>query len=204
MKITFTEDKRGEIRRIQQQFRSQLSEAQIKKGTAQAINAVMQRSISKINKGVKKGYNISAKYLSRMAAVSPKAKQNALYAGIRLRYVPVPIIGFKPKQAESAISVVIRKGKKVTVRTSFIATMNSGHTGIYARGKYKKSGFVYGKDKTSTGKTRITEIQTASPFTMGTSKFVVSEIQSFMGPEVLKRVEGILRSKVDKITNALE
>ena len=198
--ITFTEEKRGEIKRITQQFRNQLSEAQIKQGTAQAINGVMQRSISKINKGVKKEYNINSKYLARMAVVSPKAKQNELYAGIKLRYAPVPVVGFKPKQTGPAVSVAIKKGKKAMVRESFITTMRSGHTGVYARGHYEKGGFVRGKEKTSTGKTRITEIQTASPFTMGTSQNIATEIRSFMGTEVLKRVEGILKGKVDKIT----
>ena len=200
MKITFAEEKRGEIRRIQDRFRNQLSEAQIKQGTVQAINGVMQRSISKINKGVKKEYNINSKYLSRIAVVSPKAKQNALYAGIKIRYAPIPLVGFKPKQTGSAISVTIKKGKTAIVRESFIATMSSGHTDVYARGHYERKGFVHEKEKTSKGKTRITEIQTASPFTMGTSQTVASEVQSYMGSEVLKRVEGILRGKVDKIT----
>ena len=199
MKIVFTEEKRGEIQRIQQQFKNQLSEAQIKQGTASAINDVMKRSISKINKGIKKEYNITAKYLSRIAVVSPKANQNALYAGIKLRYIPIPIIGFKPKQIGSSISVTIKKGKKAIVREAFIATMLSGHIGVYARGHYERKGFVHGKENTSKGKMRITEIQTASPFTMGTSQTVVSEVQSFMGSEVLKRVEGILQSKVNKI-----
>ena len=201
MKITFTEEKRGEIQWIQRQFKNQLSESQIKQGTASAINGVVQRSISKINKGVKKEYNINSKYLSRIAIVSPKANQNALFAGIKLRYVPIPVVGFKPKQTGSAISVSIKKGKKVIVRESFIATMTSGHTGVYARGHYQRSGFVYGKEKTSNGKMRITEIQTASPFTMATSQTVASEVQSFMGTEVLKRVEGILQGKVNKIIN---
>jgi len=200
MNITFTEEKRGEIQRIQRQFKNQLSASQIEQGTAQAINGVIKRSISKINKGVKKEYNITAKYLSRIAVVSPKANQNALSAGIKLRYIPIPIIGFKPKQAKSSISVTIKKGKTIVVREAFIATMLSGHTGVYARGKYERREFVHGKEKTSKGKMRITEIQTASPFTMGTSKTVASEVQSFMGSEVIKRVEGILQSKVNKIT----
>jgi hypothetical protein len=136
-----------------------------------------------------------------VAEVAPKAKQNALYAGIKLRYAPIPIVAFKPKQKGSAISVAIHKGKKVTVRTSFIATMKSGHTGVYARGKYAKSNFEYGKEKTSTGKTRITELKTSSPFTMATSDTVSNEVKSFMGAEVLKRVEGILKSKVAKIAS---
>ena len=222
MNITFTEEKRGEIQRIQRQFRNQLSEAQIKQGTAQAINGVMQRSISKIKKEMKKEYNINSKYLSRIAIVSPKAKQNELYAGIRMRTAPIPIIGFKPKQSGSSISVTIKKGKTTIIRDSFITTMPAGnhktkeytseHKGVYAHGKYDGKEFIYNKNLPKGSKLRAerskkndpkpfatTQLVTTDPFSMGTYKTVASEIQSFMGSEVVKRVEGILRSKVNKI-----
>jgi hypothetical protein len=164
-----------------------------------AIKGVMKSAISKINKAVRKGYNMNAKYLKRFAKVSPMAKQNSLYAGITLRSAPIPMIGFKPKQKGSNISVTIKKGKKEVFRKAFIATMNTGHTGVYARGHYEKRKFKPGKKFTKNGKVLITELNSASSFTMGTSQKVASEVRSFMGTEVLKRVEGILKSKVDKI-----
>ncbi|MDL2289944.1 phosphate/phosphite/phosphonate ABC transporter substrate-binding protein [Paludibacteraceae bacterium OttesenSCG-928-F17] len=204
MKIEIKQEKRNEIERIQREFANQLSEKEILKSTAQAINTTLSRSISNkqkgINAGIKREYNITQKYLSRMAAVSPKANSGHLWGGIMINEGKIPIIGFKPKQAGSHISVQIHKGKTVYVRNSFVATMASGHTGVYSRGKYdKKEGFIPGKEKTESGKIRITQMHTASPFGMGTSKNVSAEVQSFMGDEVLARVEGILRSKVDKI-----
>jgi hypothetical protein len=199
MQIYFTTEKKSEIERIMRQFESQLSKGEILKSAAQGINSALARSIPRINKQVKKEYNISQKYLSRMAIVSPKANIYKLYGGIHINDSRLPLIAFKPKQRNSAISVSIHKGKTVTIRDSFIATMASGHTGVFSRGRYsKKAGFIPERKKTSKGKIRITEIHTASVFTMGISRNVAYDVQLFMGKEVVARVEGILKSKVEK------
>ena len=171
----------------------------------------MKRSIKKIEKGIKQEYNINSKYLSRMATVFPKANKKNLFAGIQLRLAPIPIIGFRPKQTGSAISVTIKKGKTEVFRHAFIRTMTNvsktgdirEHEGLWFKGVRGQEGKSiktknYSKEEKNY-KYKITEYKTTSPFAMGTSKTVASEIQSFMGSEVLKRVEGILRGKVDKI-----
>lgn len=201
MKIEFTQEKRGEIERIQREFRNNLSPNEILRATAQGINSALSRSIPRINKRVKAGYNIKQKYLSRVAAVSPKANSTALWGGIKINENRLPVFAFKPKQTGSAISVVIHKGKTVAIRNAFIATMANGHVGVFSRGRYiKRTGFVPGREKTATGKVRITELFTASPFTMGVSKEVAQDVQQFMGNEVTARVHGILTSRVNKIT----
>jgi hypothetical protein len=200
MQIYLTTEKKGEIERIMRQFEKQLSQQEILKSVAQGINSALSRSIPRINKQVKKEYNISQKYLSRMAIVSPKASSYKLYGGIRINDSRIPLIAFKPKQQGSSISVNIHKGKTVTVQNSFIATMTSGHTGVFSRGRYsKKAGFIPERSKTSKGKIRITEIHTASVFAMGISRNVAYDVQLFMGKEAVARVEGILKSKVEKI-----
>lgn len=200
MQIKITQEKKNEVERIQQEFKGKLSTNEILRGTAQGINSALSKSIPKINKGIKAKYNITQKYLSRMAVVSPKANSSALYGGIKINEGKLPMIAFRPKQQGSVIAVSIHKGKAVTVRNAFIATMASGHTGVYSRGRYtKKTGFVPGREKTTSGKVRITELRTASVFTMGVSDDVAREVQNFMGNEVSARVHGILTSRVNKI-----
>lgn len=201
MKIEFTQEKRGEIERIQREFRNSLSPNEILRATAQGINSALSRSIPRINKRVKAGYNIKQKYLSRVATVSPKASSVALWGGIKINQNRLPVFAFKPKQIGLAISVAIHKGKTVAIRNAFVATMANGHMGVFSRGRYiKRTGFVPGREKTATGKIRITELYTASPFTMGVSKEVAQDVQQFMGNEVTARVHGILTSRVNKIT----
>lgn len=200
MKIQFTAETRGEIERIQRDFSDQLSSNEILRGTAQGINSALSRSISRINKQVKAEYNITQKYLSRMAVVSPKANSSTLYGGIKINDSRLPLIAFKAKQKASSISLSIHKGKSSVMRNAFITTMKSGHKGVFSRGRYdKKSGFIAGREKTSKGKVRITQMVGPSVFAMGVNKAVAQDVQEFMSKEVSARVEGILRSKVDKI-----
>lgn len=200
MKIKITQEKRGEIERIQNEFCKQLSPNEILRGTAQGINSALSRSIPRINKRIKERYNITQKYLSRQAIVSPKASSNNLYGGIKINEERLPIIAFRPKQTGSSITVAIHKGKTVMIRNAFVATMASGHKGVFARGKYqKRTGFVPGREKTASGKIRITQLMTASPFTMGISPDVRTDVSDFMGREVTARVHGILTSRVNRI-----
>lgn len=200
MKIIITQEKRGEIERIQKEFKNLLSENEILRGTAQGLNSALSRTIPKINKQIKDKYNITQKYLSRMAVVVPKASAARLYGGIKINYSPIPLIAFKPKQTGGNITVTIHKGKTVVIHNAFITTMASGHRGVYSRGRYaKERGFIPETTKTTNGKVRITEIKTASPFTMGTSKSVVEEVSAFMGTEIVARVTGILIAKVNRI-----
>lgn len=201
MEIKITQEKRGEVERIQHEFRNKLSTNEILRGTAQGINSALSRSIPRINKRIKERYNITPKYLSRQAVVSPKANGGSLYGGIKINENRLPIIAFRPKQTGSSITVAIHKGKTVIIRNAFIATMASGHVGVYARGRYKKrTGFVPGREKTASGKIRITQLMTASPFTMGISPNVRTDVAEFMGREVTARVHGILTSRVERIT----
>lgn len=200
MKIKITQEKRGEIERIQNEFRKQLSPNEILRGTAQSINSALSRSVPRINKRIKERYDITQKYLSRQAIVSPKASSNNLYGGIKINEERLPIIAFRPKQTGSSITVAIHKGKTVMIRNAFVDTMASGHKGVFARGKYqKRTGFVPGREKTASGKIRITQLMTASPFTMGISPDVRTDVSDFMGREVTARVHGILTSRVNRI-----
>lgn len=131
MEIKITQEKRGEVERIQNEFRSKLSPNEILRGTAQGVNSALTRSIPRINKRIKERYNISQKYLSRQAVVSPKANSGSLYGGIKINESRLPIIAFKPKQSGSSISVAIHKGKTTMIRHAFVATMASGHKGYF-------------------------------------------------------------------------
>lgn len=200
MDFKITQEKRGEVERVQREFRGKLSEAEILRGTAQGINSALTKTVPRLNRAIKNRYNIQQKHLSKRAVVSPKANSNKLYGGIKIDENRVPVHVFKPRQNGSNIIVAIRKGKTVIIRNAFVATMASGHKGVFARGQYsKRSGFIPGRQKTASGKVRITELFTASPLTMGISPEVRQDAQDFMGNEVSARVHGILTSRVNKI-----
>lgn len=165
MEIKITQEKRGEVERIQNEFRSKLSPNEILRGTAQGINKTLSDAVPLIKKSIKERYNINKKYLNRQIKVSPKAKPSRLWGGIKVNQHRIPIIAFNPKQSGSHISVAIRKGKTTMIRHAFIATMTSGHEGVFARGEYQGKNFVRGKFPPKRKNTKgwlITELLTTS------------------------------------------
>lgn len=206
MEITITQESRKQIEAIQREFTRELSNSEILKVTAQAINATLSKTISNRQHGlramVKKEYNVTNKSLSKNIVVRPKAKSNTLYGGIHVNTNRIPLIDFKPKQSGSNITVAIHKGQTKVIRNSFIATMKSGHKGVFSRGRYEGSQFVAGKFKPYRSDTKgylITEILTTSPFGMVINDKVMATAAEFAGREVVERTRGILQSKIDKI-----
>lgn len=202
MEIKITQEKRGEVERIQNEFRSKLSPNEILRGTAQGVNSALTRSIPRINKRIKERYNISQKYLSRQAVVSPKANSGSLYGGIKINENRLPVIAFKPKQSGSSISVAIHKGKTTMIRHAFVATMSSGHEGVFARGEYQGKNFVRGKFPPKRKNTKgwlITELLTTSSFRMSLAPDIRPKVSRFIGNEVTARIHEKLTSRVNKI-----
>lgn len=208
MEIRFTQEKRGEIERIQREFRNQLSEDVILNSTARGLKDALKRTISNKERGVngqlKKRYNIAPKYIKDTAKVSPTPTKSSLWGGIKINDKNLPVIAFRPKQSGSSISVSFEKGKPKTIRNAFIATMSSGHVGVFARGKYEDGGgFVRGKFKPMRKNTkgyRITELLTTSTFKMSITPTASAQIRELMGELAIERVHGILQGQVDKLT----
>jgi hypothetical protein len=46
---------------------------------------------------------------------------------------PVPLVEYPYRQVRKGVSVAVNKGKRVLVKGAFVATMRSGHTGIFRR-----------------------------------------------------------------------
>ena len=181
MEIKITQEKRGEVERIQNEFRSKLSPNEILRGTAQGINKTLSDAVPLIKKSIKERYNINKKYLNRQIKVSPKAKPSRLWGGIKVNQHRIPIIAFNPKQSGSHISVAIRKGKTTMIRHAFIATMTSGHEGVFAKGWL------------------ITELLTTSSFRMSLAPDIRPKVSRFIGNEVTARIHEKLTSRVNKI-----
>lgn len=218
MNITFTEEKRGEIRRIQQQFKNQLSPDVIKSKTAGAMNRALKDGITKgIKPEIKANYNIPPKYIKDIARVNPRARGNMLMGGIELNYKPIPVVAFKKniKQTDLGVEVQIEKGKTTLVRHAFVATKGrtekfekgkrrgqvkiDENSHVFARGNYKKS-FVPSNERGSKGKSALSRMQTSSPFAMGLSKKVASKVLNIIGTEAVRGTQGALQNAVDKMS----
>ncbi|MFZ4546739.1 MAG: hypothetical protein ACOYN4_04860, partial [Bacteroidales bacterium] len=197
---------------IQNKFK-ELSQKEILKSTAYAINMTANRVQGHIRQQIRKEYTISNKWLmkdgkSDFARITKLAagEPSRLYAHVGFSYKPVPMIYFKhtgtvgeiynikTKQL-NPINVTIKKGQTKVFRHAFIKVKKSGGEGIFAYGKYQGKEFVYNKESR-----RQSELKTASPFTMAFSKGVQPKVNDFIAKELPGRLHAMLEKKLKKIS----
>ena len=198
---------------VAKKFESVLSEKEILRTAAFAVNTTARRVSTMVRKEVKKDYTISNKYLDRMSKLSKPAKGTiqGLYAELSYGYSTMPMVGFKFKDLNKergfvgfntktqGVRVEIKKGKQTILAHSFVKSMASGHLGIWGHGKYLGKQFVHLKETTSKGKIKITEMKTASPFTMYTNKTMSRRINEYVDKTLLSRFTAMLEAKVRKV-----
>lgn len=194
------------LKDIQDKFKEELSEKEILKSTAYALNQTATRVQAHIRKQVRKEYTISNPYLSKMSKTIKGAKgtKDSLYTEIGFSYIPVPMIAFKhtgtPK-SKRPVTVTILKGQTKIFRHAFIrlkSTNKDGNEkfGIYSRGRYNGKRFVYNE-----GDKRTSELRTASPYSMSLGKTIQPRIIAYTEKELPGRLEAVLRKKIEKMAN---
>jgi hypothetical protein len=100
---------------------------------------------------------------------------------------PLPLITFGARQVGSGVSVEVTKGSRKIVRTAFIATMQSGHKGVFQREGPKqimRRGRYAGKKRQP-----IHELFSAS----------VASALIPVAPEVIARGESVFRSTFERL-----
>jgi len=210
MKFSITIEGKKSIQSIQNEFANQLSYKEIQKTTAFALNTTARRVIAMAKKDAKKEYTINSKYIGRIADLTKPAKGtvDGLYAAVSYSYKTVPMVGFNFKESKSRtgkrgsgfIMIEIKKSKNQILKHAFVASMASGHKGIYAAGSYKGSKFIHDKVKTSTGKQRVTEMKGPSFSTMAANKNTQAHVTTYVEKNLPSRLRALLQNKVNKLT----
>jgi hypothetical protein len=52
---------------------------------------------------------------------------------VRVSGEPVPLVAYPHRQTKQGVTVEVNRGKRTLVKGSFVATMQSGHEGIFRR-----------------------------------------------------------------------
>lgn len=129
------------VKDMRREFKD-LTNQEFNTGVARAINHSIAKAKTASNREIRTIYNISAKDVNAAMRLK-KASRAELYALLIAQGKPIPLKKFKPVQTTEGVSVMVKKGKRQTINSAFLATMNSGHTGIFARGSYKQGGYQF-------------------------------------------------------------
>jgi hypothetical protein len=165
------------IYKLKQEFRH-LTGSMFNLAVARAINHSIAKAKTSASRDVRTEYKVKAKDLkNKMALV--KATRTTQTGMIKVSAKPMPVFPFGARQNKRGVSVNIT-GQRKTIKSAFIATMDSGHRGVFVRGRYQGTELQY-RTKRINKKgpdLPIEEIMTASPFSMMTNAKVQSAVAS--------------------------
>lgn len=102
-----------------------------------------------------------------------------LEASITAKGIGFPLSAFNPRQTNAGVSVSI-KGRRVIVPHAFIATLRSGHVGVFARGAYAGKGRGFKPSGEAFGR-----------FLFGKARLPINELFTFAPPDALANDEVI-------------
>ena len=111
--------------------------AGVKNGAPKAITAAINRTLttgrSRVVKRVTGIVNLKARD-ARDVIGTRKATYSTLEGSIRLSRKAIPLINYGARQTKKGVSVAVRKGEgRKVIPHTFLATMRSGHTGVFER-----------------------------------------------------------------------
>jgi hypothetical protein len=199
------------VKDLKKQF-SRLDEKSIARAQAWAINRTLGNAMTSITKAIGKEYNIKAKDIKK-AMVKVNAKPSTPWGLIKVSGRTLPLIAFKPRQTKKGVSVQILKGKRAVIPGAFITTMSTGHTGVYAKGKYKRKGGSFQFRKKRINKAprttrsgivaypdlNITELQSVSI----PQAFANDVIQKVVAKELAEKYPQHLISRLNRVLDGL-
>jgi len=103
------------------------------KAVMRALNKVADQAKVQASREIRAaGYGLKAADIKKSIDIR-KASRSDLRAIVRATGRPIPLIKYQaPRQTKNGVIVSVKNGRKL-IRGAFIATMASGHTGVYER-----------------------------------------------------------------------
>ena len=141
----------------------------ISKQIAGALNDTARKARTAVSRNVRAEYNIKAKDIKAAIRLG-YATVNSLETYIEATGRALPLRAFPHRQTKQGVSVSIMK-KRYVIKKAFVATMKSGHKGVFARGQYGRGKFKFRYQRTeptNRNDLQINELHTTSiPSAMG-------------------------------------
>jgi len=90
---------------------------------------------SEASKRIRARKRISPKCISRALSLRrPKGSDIASMSwAVQVSGEPVPLVAYPHRQTKESVSVEVNRGKRTLLKGAFVATMTSGHEGVFRR-----------------------------------------------------------------------
>lgn len=109
--------------------------AALKRALRKAGATALRDMRSEASKRIRARKRIKSRYITR--ALTLRRAKGGDIAGMEwaldVSGEPVPLTAYPFRQTKKGVSVEVNRGKRTLVKGSFVATMKSGHTGVFQR-----------------------------------------------------------------------
>ena len=211
-KVSVTYEGKIKAEDIQRKFRNQLSEKEILKTTAGALNTTAKRAMNVAKREVKKGYTINKKYYDRMANISRYAKgeHSRLYVMTEYHNKPMPLVAFNytnknkrdgyhvPGKSYGGVIIEVKKGNKQWLKYAFVKRLKSSHVGIFGLGNYVGRKFVPSTAINKSNKYPVTQLNSLSFHSAFIRKDISGKVQDSVNKNFPTMLQAMLQRKLDK------
>jgi hypothetical protein len=166
------------VRSNQAQFEADLDE------WGAAVQVAVPRALAKLadqaeTAGTRKAaevYSMPVRTIANYWTVQPPTTADEFEASVNAKGAGFPLSAFSPRQTQKGVSVSV-KGRRFLIPHAFIATMGSGHQGVFARGRYGGGGALV-----RTG-------ESFGRFDFGKARLPINELYTFAPPDTLDNEE---------------
>lgn len=109
--------------------------AAVRRAMRKAGSTALRDMRSEASKRVRARKRIKPSYVRR-AMTMQRAKGSDISSmewSLRVSGEPVPLVAYPHRQTKKGVSVEVNRGKRTLVKGAFVATMKSGHQGVFKR-----------------------------------------------------------------------
>lgn len=107
----------------------------LKRALRKAGATALRDMRSEASKRIRQRKRIKSRYITR-ALTLQRAKGGDISSmawALNVSGDPVPLVAYPHRQTQKGVSVEVNRGKRTLVAGSFVATMKSGHKGVFQR-----------------------------------------------------------------------
>ncbi len=107
----------------------------LKRALRKAGATALRDMRSEASKRIRARKRIKTRYISRALTMRRATGSDiaAMSWALNVSGEPVPLVAYPHRQTKKGVSVEVNRGKRTLIKGSFVATMKSGHAGVFRR-----------------------------------------------------------------------
>ncbi len=179
-----------------------LSKTGVPRAIARATNKSLLKTRTQARKAIGRKYNLPAKVINPEITKRNATRTNPS-AYIQGRGSQIPIFKTKGSKTQKRLGVSVNTGTgRRVIKHTFIATMPSGHVGVYKRrvgGRVQRIRYINEQGKPQTKTLPITELQFPSTAHMITNPSNATKLFNFFTNDYPIQVQRQLNAEWDKV-----